>query len=385
MNCPTAKPISTPHCGAGYGRATCYVTVMGNNLRTGRRSGAPTISDVAEIAGVSPMTVSRVINGEANVREATRDKVNAAIAALSYAPNRAARSLAGAEQMRIGLLYSNPSSAYLSEFLVGSLDQASRSDVQLIVEKCEIGDHEVEVAHHLIRGGIDGVILPPPLCDSQAVLDVLFAAGVPTVVVATGRAPVEAAAVVIDDFHAAQAMTAHLIGLGHVRVGFILGNPNQTASAQRHHGYLAALAEAGLAQDDALVVQGLFTYRSGLDAAELLLEQADPPSAIFASNDDMAAATVAVAHRRGLDVPGDLTVCGFDDSALATTIWPELTTIHQPIAAMSRAAVELLVATIGGRKGKGPAENRHIVLHYTLVRRQSDAAPRRRPSARHRA
>jgi LacI family transcriptional regulator len=360
---------------------------MGPIIRTrrpaeGRRSGAPTISDVAEIAGVSPMTVSRVINGEPNVRDVTREKVNAAVAALSYAPNRAARSLAGAGQMRIGLLYSNPSSAYLSEFLVGSLEQASRSDVQLIVEKCEIGDHEVEVARHLARGGIDGIILPPPLCDSQAVLDVLFQAGVPTVVVATGRAPVEAAAVVIDDFAAAAAMTRHVIGLGHARIGFIIGNPNQTASTQRLEGYLSALKQAGMTRDDRLIVQGLFTYRSGLDAAEQLLEQADPPSAIFASNDDMAAATVAVAHRRGLDVPGDLTVCGFDDSALATTIWPELTTIHQPIAAMSRAAVELLVSTINGRRGGGDARTRHIVMDYTLVRRQSDAAPRRRPSAR---
>jgi LacI family transcriptional regulator len=347
----------------------------------GRRSGAPTISDVAKAAGVSPMTVSRVINGEPNVRDATRERVNSAVAALSYAPNRAARSLAGAGQMRIGLLYSNPSSAYLSEFLVGSLEQASRSDVQLIVEKCELGDHEVEVARHLARGGIDGIILPPPLCDSQAVLDVLFDAEVPTVLVATGRAPNEAAAVLIDDFAAAAAMTQHLISLGHTRIGFIVGNPNQTASAQRRKGYLSALGEAGLALDDGLIVQGLFTYRSGLDAAETLLQQDDPPSAIFASNDDMAAATVAVAHRRGLDVPGDLTVCGFDDSALATTIWPELTTIHQPIAAMSRAAVELLVATINGRRGGGDAVNKHIVMDYTLVRRQSDAAPRRRPVA----
>lgn len=352
---------------------------------TGRRSGAPTISDVATLAGVSPMTVSRVINGEAKVRETTREAVNAAIATLHYAPNRAARSLAGGGQMRIGLLYSNPSSAYLSEFLVGSLEQASRSDVQLVVEKCDIGDHEIEVAEHMIRSGVDGVILPPPLCDSRGVLDVLIAAGVPSVVVATGSPPADTAAVTIDDFEAARAMTRHLIGLGHARVGFIIGNPNQTASRQRHEGYLAALADAGLAEDPALIVGGLFTYRSGLDAAEQLLDAKDPPSAIFASNDDMAAASVAVAHRRGLDVPGDLTVCGFDDSALATTIWPELTTIHQPIADMSRAAVDLLVSAIVHRRGGGKDANRHVVLDYTLVRRQSDAAPRRRPSTRVRA
>jgi LacI family transcriptional regulator len=351
---------------------------------TARQSGAPTIADVAQLAGVSTMTVSRVINAESNVRDTTRDAVNAAIATLNYAPNRAARSLAGATELRIGLLYSNPSAAYLSEFLLGGLDQASRSDIQLVVEKCEIGEHELRSVERLVAGGIDGIILPPPLCDSRAVLDLLIAARVPTVVVATAAPPSEVTAISIDDGEAARDMTRHLLGLGHVRIGFITGNPNLTASGERLKGYRAALDEAGVSFDEELVAEGLFTYRSGLDAADELLDRADPPSAIFASNDDMAAAVVAVAHRRGLDVPGDLTVCGFDDSAIATTIWPELTTIHQPIADMSRAAVEQLTAMLRARRN-GSVEARHLVLDYTLIRRQSDAAPRRRPSARGRA
>ena len=130
------------------------------------------------------------------------------------------------------------------------------------------------------------------------------------------------------------------------------------------------------------IAEGLFTYRSGLDAADQLLELAEPPSAIFASNDDMAAATVAIAHRRGLDVPGDLTVCGFDDTALATTIWPELTTIRQPVTEMSRIAVELLVHAIRMQKAGRSAEIKepHLLADYALIRRQSDAAPRRRPT-----
>jgi LacI family transcriptional regulator len=178
-------------------------------------------------------------------------------------------------------------------------------------------------------------------------------------------------------------MTRHLIGLGHSRIGFVSGNPNLTASNARLEGYRRALDDAGLPYDESLVTAGLFTYRSGLDAADVLLDRADPPSAIFASNDDMAAAIVAVAHRRGLDVPGDLTVCGFDDSAIATTIWPELTTIHQPIADMSRASVELLAGILRARRTGSPGgEVRHETLDYTLIRRQSDAAPRRRPAAR---
>nr|WP_281253425.1 LacI family DNA-binding transcriptional regulator [Sphingomonas guangdongensis] len=343
-----------------------------------RQKLLPTISDVARRAGVSPMTVSRVINGEGNVRESTREVVKTAIAALNYAPNPAARSLAGAGQLRIGLLYSNPSAGFLSEFLLGSLDQAARNDVQIVVEKCELGEHELAVSQHLIDSGIDGIILPPPLCEAAAVLELLAEAGVPTVSVAASRPEADMLAIRIDDREAALTMTRHIMALGHRRIGFIRGDPNLSASAQRFDGFAAALEEAGIALDPTLIADGLFTYRSGLDAAERLLDVADPPSAIFSANDDMAAATVAVAHRRGLDVPGDLTVCGFDDTTLATAIWPELTTIHQPIADMSRTAVDLIVSAIRQGRAGGEVE-RHHLLDYTLIRRQSDAAPRRRP------
>ena len=353
--------------------------------RASRRQGrAPTISDVASRAGVSPMTVSRVINGETNVRPATRDLVNAAIAALNYAPNPAAQSLAGVNQIRIGLLFSNPSAAYLSAFLVGGLDQASRGNVQLVVQKCEPEDNEGDVARQLLAGGVDGLILPPPLCDNGHVLEVLAESGIPAVAVATGRQAEGLSTVSIDDYQAAFAMTRHVADLGHRRIGFIIGNPNQTVSERRLAGYRDALAAAGLPAAPELEVAGLFTYRSGLDAAERLLNGSTRPTAIFASNDDMAAATVAVAHRHGLDVPGDLAVCGFDDTALATTIWPELTTIHQPIGDMSRAAVELLTDAVRRMRAGEPVEHRRLLLDFTLVRRQSDAAPRKGSAARRR-
>lgn len=326
------------------------------------------------------MTVSRVINGESNVRPATRDSVNAAIEALNYAPNSAARTLAGAGQNRIGLLYSNPSGGYLSEILVGTLDQASKRDVQLIVQKCEVDTHETDVARYLIEGGIDAMILPSPLSESPALVRMLVAEGVPAVLLGSEETASGLLTVTIDNRQAAWDMTRHIIGLGHRRIGFIIGNPAQSDSLRRLEGYRAAMEEAGLGGQDELVTQGYFDYKSGLDAAELLLDLPDPPTAIFASNDDMAAASVAVAHRRGLDVPGDLTVCGFDDTTLATAIWPELTTIRQPIADMARAAVELLVGALR-RQPTNDAE-RHRRLDVALIRRQSDAAPRRRPKAR---
>ena len=340
------------------------------------------MSDVAKLAGVSPMTVSRVMNGDTKVREVTRNRVGAAVAALNYVPNQAARRLAGAPPIRVGFLYSNPSAGYLSEFLVGLLNQASQNNLQLMVEKCEADGHGVEQALRLIANGIDGIILPPPLCDTPKLIDAIAASGTPAVIVACGSPDDRVCAVSIDDFHAAHAMTSHLIALGHQRIGFIIGHPNQTASARRLAGFQAAIAEKRAQSAPELIVQGMFTYRSGLDAAETLLGLEQRPTAIFASNDDMAAATVAIAHRLGLDVPGDLTVAGFDDTALATTIWPELTTVRQPIAAMAEAAVQFLVKQINAQRNDAEEAPAHVVMDYQLIRRQSDAAPRTRPSTR---
>ena len=333
------------------------------------------MSDVARAAGVSPMTVSRVINKDANVRAETRERVDAAITALNYAPNSAARLLAGAARTRICLVYGNPSAAFLSEVLLGCLSESSRSDVQLLLANCEDSLDPADVAGRALATRPDGVILPSPFCDMPELVDRLLAADVAVTAVATD-APVEGAfAVNIDDRAAAAEMTRHLLRLGHRRIGFIGGARNQAASASRLEGYRQALSEAGLPVDDKLIAEGDFTYRSGIVAADRLLDVATRPTAIFASNDDMAAAVVAVAHRRHLDVPADLSVCGFDDTALATTISPELTTVRQPVAEMAQAAVEMLAgAARRRRQGEAAVPERRLFPHE-IIRRQSDAAP----------
>ncbi|HYD25199.1 MAG TPA: LacI family DNA-binding transcriptional regulator [Croceibacterium sp.] len=337
--------------------------------------GAPTITDVARAANCSPMTVSRVINGERSVREETREAVLDAIKRLNYSPNRAARSLAGAAQTRIALLYSNPSASYLSELLMGALEQASLSDVHLVVERCEFDKDELAVVRRLVEAGIEGFVLPSPLCDEQPLLDLLSELGAQAVAVGPGRGPENHSAVMIDDYQAAYDMTRHIIGLGHRRIGFIVGNPHQSASGQRLEGFCDAMAAAGLEVPPECIAQGFFSYRSGLDAAERLLASGERPTAIFASNDDMAAATVAVAHRQHLDVPADISVAGYDDTAIASTIWPELTTIRQPIGDMSRKAVELLGRELRSRQKGERIRPTHLKLDYQLIRRQSDAAP----------
>jgi LacI family transcriptional regulator, galactose operon repressor len=347
----------------------------------GRRSNkVVTIHEVARHAGVSPMTVSRVVNGETNVRDSTRAKVDASIKALQYSPNLAARSLATANAVRIGLLYSNPSAAYLSEFLVGSLEQSSSSGCQLVIEKCDGDASERAAVKKLVSAGADGVILPPPLCDSEAALSSVADADIPAVVVATGRSAPVLSAVSINDFEAARSMTRYLISLGHTQIGFITGHPNQTASEQRYKGFVAGMRDGNLRLDPKMVAQGYFTYRSGLDATEKLLRLAKKPTAIFASNDDMAAAAVAIAHRMGLDVPRDLSVAGFDDTPLASAVWPALTTVRQPIAEMARESFKLLLEDIRNKRAGIELQPALKLLDFEIIGRESTG--KRKPAPR---
>jgi LacI family transcriptional regulator len=348
--------------------------------RSSRRSrGSVTIQDVARAAGVSAMTVSRVVNGEKNVRESTREAVLDAVQRLNYSPNTAARSLAAGEATHIGLLYSNPSAAYLSQFLVGALEGARRTGSHLLIEACEgeSAEEQAEATRRFALTNVEGVILPPPLSESKPVQAELEAAGISVVSVAMGLAPEGSLNVRIDDFGAATAMTRHLIELGHRRIGFIAGHPGHIASIERLRGFRACLAEFGLDPDEAAIEQGYFTYRSGLSAAERLLSRDNRPTAIFASNDDMAAATVNVAHRWGLHVPDDLSVVGFDDTAPATIVWPELTTVRQPVAAMAEAALHLLLGELKARRVGGAPPATELVLDHELIVRESCGPPPR--------
>lgn len=349
---------------------------MANEPKGRRKGTAVTIHEVARRAGVSPMTVSRVMNGKNNVHENTRAAVMRVVRDLNYTPNPAARSLAGAQGTRIALIYSNPSASYLSELLVGALDGAHHKGVQLVLDRWDDLKPQAErAAARKLAKGIAGVILPPPLCESKSISSEFLSAGISVVALATGRFAGDMSCVRIDDFHASCEITKHVLDAGHTRVGFIKGHPNQTASERRFAGFQAAMEEAGLEVDPSLVQQGFFTYRSGLEAAEVLLSRRRPPTAIFASNDDMAGAVISVAHRGGYDVPKDLSVVGFDDTPTATTVWPELTTIRQPIAAMAEAALDLLMRDIRRRKeGHEPLAIDHVVKHE-LVKRGSVAPP----------
>jgi len=349
-----------------------------NKINQGRRRHANiTASDVARRAGVSPMTVSRVINGETSVRKSTRKAVNDAILELGYSPNKAARSLASASHVRIGLLYSNPSGTFLSEMLLGVLEQARQSDTQIVVVECAAGADANSVILGMMEEGVDGIILAPPLCDSPQALETLRQERMPAITVGSPNKVEEISSVCIDDYLASLVLTRHVISLGHRRIGFIIGNAEQGASALRLEGFRAGMTEAGLGIEDQLIVQGEFSYLSGFNAAGQLLDLEHPPTAIIASNDDMAAGVISMAHRHNIEVPDGLTVCGFDDTMFATTIWPNITTIRQPIAEMSSLAIEMLEKMIR-RHRRYPTQDiqaRYRELDFLLMLRDSDAPP----------
>ena len=324
------------------------------------------------------MTVSRVINEDAKVREPTRLAVLAAIRELHYQPNLTARNLVMAGELRIGVVYSNPSAAFMSDFLIGVFEEATNAGARLILLRGENGQppapHELQ---RLLGAGVQGVVLAPPLGECAIVREVLRTADLPVAVVAAGRPPADAINVRIDDRRASQAMTQHLLDLGHRRIGFITGNPDQTASAVRLEGARAAVA--AVAGAELVLAGGAFTYESGLAAAEQLLDADAPPTAIFASNDDMAAAAVSVAHRRHLDVPADLTVVGFDDTTVATTLWPPLTTVRQPVRQMAAVALDRLLRALRSSETSPDAAADHV-LDHALIARESTAPPRAGPT-----
>jgi LacI family transcriptional regulator len=336
-----------------------------------RRRRSVTIIDVAKYAGVSPMSVSRVINGDSGVREATRMIVNDAIRELNYTPNLMARSLVTLKEIRIGVIYSNPSAAFMGDFLAGVFEEASNRAAQLILLKGQAGGAPTaDAVKRLLASGIGGVILAPPLGEAQGLRRMLHDAAVPVALV--GAVAADAISVGIDDRGAARDMTRHLIAMGHRRIGFVVGNPDQQASIARLDGFRSAVAEAG--EVTATIVQGDFSYASGLIAGEALLGADDRPTAVFASNDDMAAAVVSVAHRRHLDVPADLTVTGFDDSTAAVTLWPPLTTIRQPVQQLAAEALQLLIREMRTAKPL-PVAERLRVLDHALIERESTAPP----------
>jgi LacI family transcriptional regulator len=349
-----------------------------SNFPASRPGGKATIDDVARTAGVSRTTVSRVLNNGANVRAAVREKVMRAVAELDFKANVQARALAGRVGGSLALVHQSgldtePNSYYHAALELGALRACANSGFQVITRTVdpEVGKARREIEEMFRDGRIAGMIVTPPLSDDAQLSALAERNGWPIAFVSpdpdwTPAGP----AFGIDDFSAGRDLARHLIALGHRRFGYIHGLAGHRSAERRFAGLRAAIAEAGI---DATLceAQGELTFRSGIECAEQILACAPRPTALMCANDDMAAGALLALHRAGLDIPGDISVTGFDGTPISEIVWPPLTTVLQPIKQIGQDAAGRLIAAIAG---DAEAPDRHCA-EYAVIVRESTAPP----------
>ncbi|MDG1693391.1 MAG: LacI family DNA-binding transcriptional regulator [Porticoccaceae bacterium] len=337
-----------------------------------------TLSDIAKLAKVSIKTASRVVRKEPRVSPKTRAAVEEAIKTLNYRPSVAPRAAVGSRSYVIALIFDNPNSSYIVELLQGALEQARKDSYHLIVEPVDLTSSTIteDINNLLVQSNLDGMVLPPPLCDEPLILQALESAGKPFARISPSISKEVGLRVEINDFQAAQDMTNKLIELGHTSIAYVTGRQGTATTRRRLEGFLSAMANAGLSVPENFILQGNFEYRRALDAGEAILNQANRPTAIFASNDEMAAGLIAAAHKSGLSVPNDLSIAGFDDSMVATIVWPQLTTVRQPIKEMAASAVEMLIEQCRNQINDGDDEASDTIrqLPIDIIMRGSTAS-----------
>ncbi|NNF15903.1 MAG: LacI family DNA-binding transcriptional regulator [Gammaproteobacteria bacterium] len=324
------------------------------------------IHDVAKHAGVSIKTVSRVINSEPNVRDKTRDVVLKAISELNYRPNASARTLKGRRSYLVGLLYDNPSSSYVSNVQQGVIEQTRARGYDLLIHPCDYQNPElIQQIEALVRhSNADGIILTPPLCDDTKLTGLLDKLSTPYVRISPEQAVNGSSSVHTNDRAAVADLTLYLASLGHRRIAFIIGHPDHKAVGLRYLGYQDGLAASGIKFSKNLVMQGSNSFQSGEECARKLLLGKPRPTAIIASNDDMATGVLRVAHEMQIPIPQQLSVAGFDNVPIASQVWPSLTTVNQPIQKMGDVATDLLISKLHNPKLKNTAVqiDSHLVL-----------------------
>jgi LacI family transcriptional regulator, galactose operon repressor len=334
--------------------------------------GRATIRDIADLAGVSIATVSRVLNDRPDVAPGTRETVLQVVREHGFATNRGARGLSSGRTGMIGLTLPLVNDAYFGPMLSGATEALYESDLRIVLcPTLHEHDREVSLMERLMRGTTDGAILMLPE-ESLEELEGLQRQGYPFVVVDPREQPPDGIACVAA-MHAAGAKqaTEHLLSLGHRRIGAIAGAPGWYATEERLHGFRAALAAAGILLDPELVVYSDWRIPQGIEAADRLLALRDRPTAIFGFNDNVAIGALHAARSRGLTVPDDLSVVGFDDTAQAVIVTPNLTSVSQPLAELGRTGVSLLTRILDGQR----VDALRMELSTKLVVRDSTGPP----------
>jgi len=323
----------------------------------------PTIKDVAERAKVSLKTVSRVINNEPSVMQGTRARVLHAIAELDYEPDPSARNLRSATPFVIGLVYDNPNPYHIIGVQNGVLAACRETGFDLQIHPCDSSSPLLadELGEWARRSRLAGVVLTAPMSESPELVNALAARGVKLVrIIAAREDPRDGQpCVYVDDHDAAYEITEHLIQLGHQRIGFLWGGLAHRSSTERYQGYEKALKDYGITLDKHLVVNGDYTFDDGFRGARRLLALRDPPTAIFGSNDEIAAGVLAAAKSAGMNVPYDLSIAGFEDSPFSKQSWPALTTAKQATEEIAKHAARLLISGLR----QDAYEDNPIVMH----------------------
>jgi LacI family transcriptional regulator len=350
---------------------TCFNTGVAEPAHSQYRSNGParvTIREIADLAGVSIATVSRVLNGRGDVSPETRELVSRVIREHGYIANRSARGLSAGRTGLVGVLVPLVFPAYFAAILSGAAEALHEQDLRVVLSPTDHEhDREVSLIDRLMHGTTDGALIVLPE-ESSEELERLLHEGYSFVVV-DPLMPLDERIPSVSAAHASGADQAmqHLLGLGHRRIAAITGPRGWVATEDRRRGYHAALAAAGILPDPALVVEGDFEIAGGEKAAGHLLDLREPPTAIFAFNDNLAIGVLQAARARGLRVPEDLSVVGFDDVEHASIVTPTLTTIRQPLAEMGRTAVSLLMRLLERQR----FETLHVELGTRLVARES--------------
>jgi LacI family transcriptional regulator, galactose operon repressor len=329
-----------------------------------------TIHDIAEAAGVSAATVSRVLNQRDHVAPETRERVSRVVREYGYVVNRSARSLQFGRTGLVGLLVPLVHPDYFSTIVAGATEALHEHDQRAVLAPTEHKhDREVTLLDRLMHGTTDGALLVLPEESNEELKRLLD--GNYRFVVIDPRLPLDSRIPAVSAAHSAGADEAvrHLLELGHRRIGVITGPRGWVATEERRRGYHAALAAEGILPDPALEVEADFEIPGGAAAAARLLDLAEPPTAVFAFNDNLAIGAIRAASTRGLRVPEDLSVVGFDDGELASLVSPALTTVRQPLAEMGRTAVSLLRRLLDGQR----VETLHLELGTRLIVRDSTA------------
>ncbi|MBB5519385.1 LacI family DNA-binding transcriptional regulator [Amphiplicatus metriothermophilus] len=357
----------------------------GSRPAGGRGGGAPeqeppprdrskvTINDIARLANVSKKTVSRVINESPLVRSETRERVLTIIKQHGYTPDPQARALALRRSFLIGMIYDNPSPQYVVNMQRGILDELEDTSFQLVLRPCDRADprfHE-KIEAFVVQQKPFGVILPPSVSEDEKLAEMLRALNCDYVRIASVVLDEPARMVRTHDFEGAAAAARHIAALGHSRIAHIHGPKTFRSAHERLAGFRQGLAESAIELDKALTVEGGYTFESGVECAARLFRRKQRPTAIFAGNDEMAVGVYKAARDFGLKAPEDVSIVGFDDTPMASRVWPPMTTVRLPIRDMGRAAARLLL-----RQAAGVEPEELIAFKPELIIRESAAPPK---------